>query len=79
MQTQALISRNRLQARVGTRQQVLVDEAGPEGALARSRADAPEIDGLVHVRDGAELRPGDFADVIVEEADDYDLFGRLAN
>ncbi len=79
MQAQAEISRRRLAARVGTRQQVLVDVVDDEGAVARSMADAPEIDGVVQVRDGQGLRPGDFADVIIEDSDDYDLSARLAD
>jgi ribosomal protein S12 methylthiotransferase len=77
MQTQAGISRQRLRDRVGTLQQVLVDEVDAEGAVARSKADAPEIDGIVRIRDGHDLLPGDFARVVVESADDYDLTGRL--
>jgi ribosomal protein S12 methylthiotransferase len=78
MQTQAEISRQRLQDKVGTTQQVLVDAVDAGGATARSKADAPEIDGQVLVRDGHQLAPGALVDVIVEEADDYDLFARLA-
>jgi ribosomal protein S12 methylthiotransferase len=63
---------------VGTRQQVLVDETGDEGAIARSKADAPEIDGVVLVRDGEHLAPGSLVEVIVEDSDDYDLTARLA-
>jgi ribosomal protein S12 methylthiotransferase len=77
MQTQAGISRQRLQDKVGSVQPVLVDDVGAEGAVARSRADAPEIDGMVLVRDGQELRPGDLAEVLIDDADDYDLFGTL--
>ena len=77
MQLQAEISRKRLDAKVGSRQRVIVDETGPEGAVARSSADAPEIDGLVHIQDGQELAPGEFADVLIEDSDDYDLFARL--
>jgi ribosomal protein S12 methylthiotransferase len=79
MQTQAEISRSRLQGKVGTIQQVLVDEASAEGAVARSKADAPEIDGQVFLRDGQALSPGALVDVVVERADDYDLFARLAD
>jgi ribosomal protein S12 methylthiotransferase len=78
MQVQAEISRARLQNKVGTRQQVLVDETGDEGAIARSKADAPEIDGVVLVRDGEHLTPGSLVEVIVEDSDDYDLTARLA-
>jgi ribosomal protein S12 methylthiotransferase len=79
MQLQAGISRSRLATRVGSRQQVIVDQVTPEGAIARSQADAPEIDGTVLVRDGQGLVPGEFADVIVEDSDDYDLVARLSD
>jgi len=78
MELQAEISRARLAAKVGRRLRVLVDEVGAAGALARSSADAPEIDGVVRVRDGQRLRPGDFAEVVVEQADEHDLAARLA-
>jgi len=78
MQTQARISAERLQARVGTLQRVLVDSVDADGATARSTADAPEIDGIVRITDGESLAPGEFADVRVESADDYDLSARLA-
>ena len=78
MQTQAEISRARLEQRVGSTIQVIVDDVEAEGAFARSKADAPEIDGIVHIRDGQELKPGDFVDVRVEQSDDYDLAARLA-
>jgi len=77
MQVQAEISRQRLHARIGSTQQVLVDEVNAEGAVARSMADAPEIDGVVLVRDGQNLAPGTVTTVVVEDADDYDLFARL--
>jgi ribosomal protein S12 methylthiotransferase len=72
------ISRRRLKRRIGTVQRVLVDAAGPEGAIARSAADAPEIDGVVHVTDGGGLRAGDFARVTVTGAAAHDLTARLA-
>jgi ribosomal protein S12 methylthiotransferase len=76
MLRQAKISHARLQAKVGSVQRVLVDEVGPTVAVGRSRADAPEIDGRVHVAVGAEkLRPGDFVDVRIERADEHDLHG----
>jgi ribosomal protein S12 methylthiotransferase len=78
MQSQAEISRSRLQRKVGTVQRVLVDESGNGEAVARSMADAPEIDGLVFIEDGGELNPGDWADVTILSADDYDLRARLA-
>jgi ribosomal protein S12 methylthiotransferase len=78
MQTQAAISRNRLARKVGGAETVLVDSVGSDGAIARSSADAPEIDGVVRIRDGQGLTPGALVKVIVENSDDYDLVGRLA-
>jgi ribosomal protein S12 methylthiotransferase len=79
MQTQAAISRSRLQEKVGTVQEVLVDTLEVDLAIARSKADAPEIDGIVQIRDGAGLTPGDLVRVTVESADDYDLTARIAD
>jgi len=55
---------------------VLVDEVDEEGVAARSMADAPEIDGLVYVEDSEGLKPGDFIQVSIEDADEHDLWGR---
>jgi ribosomal protein S12 methylthiotransferase len=78
MQVQAAISTRRLAARVGKLITVLVDEVGPDGAVARSAADAPEIDGLVYVEDGGELKAGEFVPVVVHAAGEHDLRARLA-
>ena len=78
MERQQAISAQRLQRRVGQTLTVLVDEVHGDGAVARSAADAPEIDGLVHIEGGAALRVGEFAHVRVERADAHDLHGRLA-
>ena len=75
MQVQAAISRARLQRKLGTVQRVLIDHLTPRGALGRSSADAPEIDGLVHVTTRRKLAVGEFIDVRIERADEYDLFG----
>jgi ribosomal protein S12 methylthiotransferase len=75
MAVQQAISRRRLSDKVGRTLDVLVDRIDGEVAVARSHADAPEIDGLVYVT-GANLRPGEHAQVLIERADDYDLFGR---
>ncbi|MFO0101742.1 MAG: 30S ribosomal protein S12 methylthiotransferase RimO [Betaproteobacteria bacterium] len=75
MQVQAAISRARLQRKLGTVQRVLIDHLTPRGALGRSSADAPEIDGLVHVTTRRKLAVGDFIDVRIERADEHDLFG----
>jgi ribosomal protein S12 methylthiotransferase len=77
MQTQLPISRERLRARIGQRMEVLLDEVANGQATARSFADAPEIDGKVHIRYADGLRAGDRCRVLVEEAGDYDVWGRL--
>jgi ribosomal protein S12 methylthiotransferase len=79
MAVQQRISRKRLKARVGTVQRVLVDAAGREGAHARSFADAPEIDGVVHVAPHPSLRAGQFATVLIEASDAHDLSGRVVD
>ena len=56
---------------------MLVDEVDADGAIARSKADAPEIDGIVRIDDGQKLKPGQFADVTVIHADEHDLIARL--
>jgi ribosomal protein S12 methylthiotransferase len=78
MQVQQAISAKRLAARVGKTLQVLVDAVNADGAVARSAADAPEIDGVVYVEDGANLRPGEFARVTVHAASEHDLHARRA-
>jgi len=78
MTTQQAISEAKLQYKIGKTLTVLVDEITEDGvALARSAADAPEIDGLVIVEDGAELRVGEFADVTVVESTEHDLLALL--
>ena len=70
------ISSERLAAKVGRTLDVIIDEVdGEGGASGRSKYDAPEIDGQVHLRDAGGLNPGDIVAVQVEDADDYDLFG----
>jgi ribosomal protein S12 methylthiotransferase len=75
MQAQQKISARRLQGKVGIRQQVIIDEAGPRVAKGRSMADAPEIDGTVYVASRRPLRVGEIATVKIERADAYDLHG----
>lgn len=76
MELQAEISAEKLQRKVGSVQQVLVDSLDGELAIARSKADAPEIDGLVQIQDGERmgLKPGQFVDVTIMGADEHDLF-----
>ncbi len=77
METAQAISAQKMQARVGSRMTVLVDEVDAEGAVARSYLDAPEIDGQVFIDEGFEgLAPGDMIEVEIEEAAEYDLWGR---
>jgi ribosomal protein S12 methylthiotransferase len=75
MQAQQKISARRLKRKVGSRQQVIIDEAGPTVAKGRSMADAPEIDGAVYVASRRPLRVGEIATVKIERADEYDLHG----
>ncbi len=77
MARQQAVSRRRMAARIGTQQPVLVDEVTADGALARSRFDAPEIDGAVHITDGVELHPGSAVTVTIEDSDEYDLFATV--
>jgi ribosomal protein S12 methylthiotransferase len=76
MERAAGISAARLARRVGTRMQVLVDEVTAQGAIARSAADAPQIDGVVRIAGAPRLRAGEFAQVEIVAADAYDLTGR---
>ncbi|MEO8997807.1 MAG: 30S ribosomal protein S12 methylthiotransferase RimO [Rhodanobacter sp.] len=78
MAVQAEISAAKLQRKIGRTIKVLVDEAGADGAVARSAADAPEIDGTVLIADGQKLKPGQFVEVVIEAASEHDLHARLA-
>jgi ribosomal protein S12 methylthiotransferase len=76
MEKTAAISAAKLQAKVGRTIDAIIDLAdGEGGATGRSYADAPEIDGEVHLRDAAALKQGDIVKVLVEDADEHDLFG----
>ena len=78
MQRQQAISARRLKAKIGTRQQVIIDEPGDRAqnlAKGRSKADAPDIDGTVYVSARRPLRAGEIATVKIERADAYDLYG----
>ncbi|MBD3763661.1 MAG: 30S ribosomal protein S12 methylthiotransferase RimO [Rhodobacterales bacterium] len=77
MEKAQAISAAKLEARVGQRLQVLVDAIDEDGATCRTMGDAPEIDGHLYIDEGFEgLEPGDLVTVEVEEAGDYDLWGR---
>jgi ribosomal protein S12 methylthiotransferase len=74
MLKQQEISSHKLQRRIGQQMNVLVETRDDEGYIARSYADAPEIDGLVHITTDDELVLGDFCQVRVDGADEYDLY-----
>lgn len=75
MQVQAEISYEKLQAKIGTRQTVLIDNITDEHIIARSMSDAPEIDGLVYLPTQQDIRVGELTDVMITDSDDYDLYG----
>jgi ribosomal protein S12 methylthiotransferase len=79
MELQEEISAAKLERKIGQIVTVLVDEVDEEGAVARSAADAPEIDGLVYIEGAGNLKPGDFAEVEIIDADAHDLWGRCAS
>ncbi len=74
MQAQQAISARKLQRKIGSRMTVIIDEVDEEGAVARSAADAPNIDGMVYLNDFFDCQPGDFVEVEIEHADEYDLW-----
>jgi ribosomal protein S12 methylthiotransferase len=85
MEVTERISAAKLQTKISRTLPVIIDEVGePDedgdiGATGRSQADAPEIDGQVFLRNvPPALRPGDFAEALIEDADAHDLFGVLA-
>jgi len=81
MEKAQTISGDKLAAKVGTRQEVIVDDIDVDGiATCRTRSDAPEIDGCLFIDgDTSGLSPGDIVAVTVDEASEYDLWGRLTS
>lgn len=79
MEVQARISSQRLQSKIGKTMEVLIDEVDEEGAIGRTMADAPEIDGLVFLNGETELMPGDMVTAKIFQADEHDLWAELAN
>jgi ribosomal protein S12 methylthiotransferase len=77
MARQQAISAKRLRQKVGTRQQVIIDEVGPTVGKGRSKGDAPEIDGAVYVASRRPLRVGEIITVKIDRADAYDLHGAV--
>jgi len=78
MARQQKISAQRLKRKVGTRQQVIIDEVGPTVSKGRSKADAPQIDGNVYVSSRRPLKVGDIVTAKIDRADQYDLHGTVA-
>jgi len=77
MAVQAGISAAKLQRRIGQRMTVLVDEVSDEGIIARSRSDAPEIDGVVMIKYADQAKAGEFIEVEIAGADEHDLYARF--
>jgi len=77
MAHQQAISQKRLRRKIGMREKVIIDEVGPSGAKGRSRGDAPQIDGTVHLTSRRPLRIGEIATVRIEHSDAYDLHGAV--
>jgi ribosomal protein S12 methylthiotransferase len=78
MARQQKISARRLKRKVGSRQQVIIDEVSPTVAKGRSKADAPEIDGAVYLSSRRPLKVGEIVTAKIERADEYDLHGSVA-
>ena len=76
MEVAAAQSANRLAARIGSRARVLVDRVEADLVVARSSAEAPDVDGVIRIVDPGRLRAGDWADVEITDADAYDLTAR---
>ena len=77
MQVQAAISADRLAAKVGQQMTVIIDGEDEHGMIARSKADAPEIDGVVYIEGVTGLATGEFVEVEIINSDQHDLYGRL--
>jgi ribosomal protein S12 methylthiotransferase len=77
MELASQISAEKLAAKIGRSMHVLVDTVDEDGAVARSTADAPEIDGTVRILRPGKLKPGDWADVVITGADAYDLTAKI--
>jgi len=75
MEKTAAISAAKLQAKIGRTLDVIIDAVGGDGATGRSYADAPEIDGEVQLRDAGHLKAGEIVPVLIEDADEHDLYG----
>ena len=77
METQQVISSERLALKVGKEIDVIIDEVNDEGLIGRSSADAPEIDGLVYLALAEGVNVGDVVRARIDDSDEYDLYGEL--
>jgi len=77
MTVQQEISAKRLESKVGRTMDVIIDEVDEEGAIGRSKGDAPEIDGTVQIEDATDLKPGEIVRAEITGSDEYDLFAAL--
>ncbi len=79
MAVQQEISASRLQKKIGKTMDVLIDSIGADGIVGRSAADAPEIDGVVHLASDKRHLPGHIVQAVIEDADEYDLYGTIVS
>ena len=79
MEKQIGISAERLKRKIGKKIQVLVDEIDESGAIARSMADAPDIDGMVYIQDAQDIQVGDLVTVHVDQTDEHDMWATLVD
>jgi ribosomal protein S12 methylthiotransferase len=77
MLLQARISADKLQRKIGSVQQILIDEVDSEGAIGRTMADAPEIDGRVYLEAAPGVKPGELVTVRIVAADEHDLHAEV--
>ncbi|MCD8340450.1 MAG: 30S ribosomal protein S12 methylthiotransferase RimO [Burkholderiales bacterium] len=79
MRVQEEISKELLQKKIGRKETVIVDGIDREHdvAIARSKAQSPEVDGVIYIQDNPKVKPGDFAEVEIVEADSFDLYADL--
>ncbi len=77
MQVQSHISQQKLKQKIGTQQTVIIDDMTPELIIARSKADAPEIDGLVYLEPNASARVGQVVRALITDSSEYDLEGKI--
>jgi len=79
MEFQRQISEQKMQAKIGKVFDIIIDEVDEEGAIGRTKGDAPEIDGEVFLNGECDLEPGDIVKAKIEHAEDYDLWGTLVD